>query len=233
MAKKISQLTAGSPPYDPDSLIEVAVVGVGSRKVKLREALSGSPVSSTYDGEGVIPASTSAGFVIAANYAADGAVDFWNTAELDGGFKFRQKSGPGASRTIGALYGDGTFAELDVLANTDGTIGGYFYVDATGFFLGGNSGVDGFKYQVALGADHEFQTNGQRRAAINDFGMAFKSRSAFGDLPTVPAGEVMLAVVTDSTVNAWGATVAGSGSNVVLALGDDTQAWTVVGKTSV
>jgi hypothetical protein len=52
--------------------------------------------------------------------------------------------------------------------------------------------------------------------------------SPFSSLPASPA-EGMLAGVSDSNTNVWGATIAGGGSNHVLAYFDGTN-WTVAGK---
>jgi hypothetical protein len=54
---------------------------------------------------------------------------------------------------------------------------------------------------------------------------------AVGPLSGLPGSPVegMLAGVTDSTTNTWGATITGGGSNHVLAYYDGTN-WTVAGK---
>lgn len=49
----------------------------------------------------------------------------------------------------------------------------------------------------------------------------------FASLPAAQTG--MLAVVTDSNTVTWGATIAGSGANTVLAFYDGSN-WTVAGK---
>jgi hypothetical protein len=49
----------------------------------------------------------------------------------------------------------------------------------------------------------------------------------FANLPASPT-RGMLAVITNSTVNTWGSTVAGGGANVVLCWYNGTN-WTVIG----
>lgn len=49
----------------------------------------------------------------------------------------------------------------------------------------------------------------------------------FASVPTPVAGTMV--VITDSSTNTWGATVAGGGANVVLAWYNGTN-WTVIGK---
>lgn len=51
----------------------------------------------------------------------------------------------------------------------------------------------------------------------------------FGQLPTASTVTGLMAYVTDSNTNVWGATIAGGGANVVLAWSNGAN-WTVVGK---
>ncbi len=69
---------------------------------------NGNAVSSIYDGEGVIPASSSpAGFAITSNYAGAGEVDLWSLVNRDAnaqGFAFYQKTASGTAERIADFY---------------------------------------------------------------------------------------------------------------------------------
>ncbi len=79
---------------------------------------------STYDAEGVLPASSAtAGFAVTSNYAGFGEVDFWSLVNRSAdaqGFYFYQKTAASTEDLIGSLYSDATTSYFDVSA-PDGT----------------------------------------------------------------------------------------------------------------
>lgn len=71
------------------------------------------------NGSGVLPASTTTkGWTVTTNYAGFGEVDFWSTVNSDlaggQGFYFYQKLSAGTTAQLAALFGDNTFAQVDI-----------------------------------------------------------------------------------------------------------------------
>ncbi len=61
------------------------------------------------------------------------------------------------------------YVELDVLVND--TVGGYLYADNSGFYVGANSGSQGFYVQAAENDVVNFQFNGVTRVTITKDGI--------------------------------------------------------------
>lgn len=111
--------------------------------------LTSGQLRSTYDGNAVIPASsTTAGFAITSNYGGFGEVDFWclvNNEDVNNeGFAFYQKTGASTTKQIGALNSTSTTVSLDVYAasGAQAELGG----DATTAFTGAVTNHDFFLY---------------------------------------------------------------------------------------
>src|SRR5687767_1608820 len=90
-------------------------VGTGGSYTVSGITLTGGALRSTYNGEGVIPASqATAGFAITSNYNGLGEVDFWSLVNGDHGFAFLQKTAAGTAVELAAIYGDATYSEYTV-----------------------------------------------------------------------------------------------------------------------
>ncbi len=75
--------------------------------------------------------------------------------------------------------------------------------------------------------DHQDMVTRDWYLAFNAMARTIIPNAVFSQLPTVPATG-MLRVVTDSNTTTWGATIAGGGTDAVLAWYNGTN-WTVMG----
>lgn len=93
---------------------------------------------------------------------------------------------------------------------------------------GQESGTPVIPAGVVQVADHDGTGTPLTIPVLTSGTLAVLTPVAFASLPSSPT-EGQLAAVTDSNTAVWGATVAGEGSNHVLAYYDGTN-WTVAGK---
>lgn len=164
------------------------------------------------DDVGVIPPSLPYGLAVTFNHGAYGGVDFWNLTESteDGqGFAFHQKLTDNTEQTI-AWLGSYIFAgvnasSFEIHASTpNSTV--VVYVDGNGSEIYGGAAAP---LIVSLGE------------------RTFANLQSYYGSYSIPVG--VIACITDSMTNVWGAVITGGGAYKVLGFYNGTN-WTVFAK---
>lgn len=182
------------------------------------------------DGASKFSVGATGSVVLAGNLVASGNIQAAATGQLAFGARGILSSPVAGTNQLGAANAaspvNQTLQAQGSRAGTDSNVGGANLTIQAGAGTGtGTESHQTFKTPIKVASGSGAQT---MLTALDLFeGVPAIPSYAFASLPTAPVAG-MLAYITDSTTAAWGATVAGSGVNPVLAWYNGAH-WTVIG----
>ncbi len=180
-------------------------------------------LSSTYNGNAVVPTSSTDGWAITSNFDGAHRVDFWSTAETisdptQHGFVWHQKTGASTHYRLESLYGGATWVENALISPNGGDVlysgignGAVGYVNAAGATntmeigtgltaaISINAGqIVSLAHPLPIASGGTNATNAT--AALSNLGGAPINSPAFTGTPTAPTNAAYPAPGSNSTI---------------------------------